>query len=183
MTKTLFAAMLFLAALSSMVAAGKHNHQPYAGQQQRAIASLSPEDVDALHKGYGWGLAKPAELNGYPGPAHVLELAGKLALTTAQKDKIGAIYNDMKQQAQEVGKRYVASERRVDALFKEKTVTAAALQAALRDTESLRRQLREIHLKAHLTTTPLLSEHQRHLYNRLRGYAGHRPHSHSGHAN
>jgi len=49
-----------------------HNsvQQPYAGQEKRQISSLSQQDVDDLLGGKGWGLAKPAELNGYPGPAH-----------------------------------------------------------------------------------------------------------------
>ena len=51
-----------------------HQPQPYAGQETRVISSLSPEDQRALRAGEGGGLAKPAELNGYPGPAHVLEL-------------------------------------------------------------------------------------------------------------
>ena len=49
---------------------------PYAGQQARAIKSLSDEDIAALLKGEGMGMAAAAELNGYPGPAHVLQLAG-----------------------------------------------------------------------------------------------------------
>ena len=39
------------------------------------IKSLSQDDQSALLAGRGMGLARPAELNGYPGPAHVLELA------------------------------------------------------------------------------------------------------------
>jgi hypothetical protein len=40
---------------------------PYAGQDQREIKSLSAQDVTDLLAGSGWGFAKPAELNGYPG--------------------------------------------------------------------------------------------------------------------
>ena len=45
---------------------------PYAGQQARTIKALSDDDLAALRKGEGMGMAKAAELNGYPGPAHVL---------------------------------------------------------------------------------------------------------------
>ena len=46
----------------------------YAGQQARSIKSLSDDEIAALRKGEGMGMAKAAELNGYPGPAHVLQL-------------------------------------------------------------------------------------------------------------
>ena len=62
-----------------------HASQPYAGQDTRQISSLSTSDIDALKKGDGWGLAKPAELNGYPGPAHVLEFADQLSLSRTTK--------------------------------------------------------------------------------------------------
>jgi hypothetical protein len=47
---------------------------PYAGQETRRIKSLSEQDIDELRQGRGWGLAKAAELNGLPGPAHLLEM-------------------------------------------------------------------------------------------------------------
>jgi hypothetical protein len=47
---------------------------PYAGQDARDIKSLSAEDIAELRRGGGWGFAKSAELNGMPGPAHLLEL-------------------------------------------------------------------------------------------------------------
>jgi hypothetical protein len=58
---------------------------PYAGQQGRSIKALSDDDIVALRKGEGMGMAKAAELNGYPGPAHVLQLASQLGLTEAQR--------------------------------------------------------------------------------------------------
>ena len=58
-------------------------HGPYAGEQQRAIKSLSEKDIADLQAGQGMGLAKAAELNGYPGPAHVLEHADALRAPAA----------------------------------------------------------------------------------------------------
>ena len=60
---------------------------PYAGQQMRTIKALSDDDIAALRKGEGMGMAKAAELNGYPGPVHVLALAGQLGLTEAQQTR------------------------------------------------------------------------------------------------
>ena len=45
---------------------------PYAGEERREIKSLSPQEIGDYLAGKGMGLAKAAELNGYPGPAHVL---------------------------------------------------------------------------------------------------------------
>jgi hypothetical protein len=41
------------------------------------------------------GMAKAAELNGYPGPAHVLTLANELELTKSQLEQVTAIYDRM----------------------------------------------------------------------------------------
>ena len=51
---------------------------PYSGMQSRPIKALSEQQIADLRAGRGMGLALPAELNGYPGPVHVLELADKL---------------------------------------------------------------------------------------------------------
>jgi hypothetical protein len=51
---------------------------PYSGMQTRSIKALSEQQVADLTAGRGMGLALAAELNGYPGPFHVLELADKL---------------------------------------------------------------------------------------------------------
>jgi hypothetical protein len=50
---------------------------PYAGMQTRPIKALSAQQIDDLKAGRGMGLALAAELNGYPGPSHVLELSEK----------------------------------------------------------------------------------------------------------
>ena len=69
-------AMIALGGIAS--AQHKHDHTPYAGQQQRAVKALSEQQVADLRAGRGMGLALAAELNGYPGPLHVIELADKL---------------------------------------------------------------------------------------------------------
>ena len=70
------AALIAVLALSGFPAMAQHvEGSPYAGMQQRGIAALSESDLAALMAGEGWGLALPAELNGVPGPTHLLELA------------------------------------------------------------------------------------------------------------
>ncbi len=60
---------------------------PYAGLQMRPIKALSKQQVADLSS----GLALAAELNGYPDPSHVLELANRPDLTTEQRARAGAI--------------------------------------------------------------------------------------------
>ena len=56
---------LVLAATAFAVPVQAENQSaPYAGQDTRSIKSLSAEDVAALLKGEGMGMAKAAELNG-----------------------------------------------------------------------------------------------------------------------
>ena len=58
----------------SLAGTAETQPSPYAGQDTRPIKSPSANDILELRRGSGWGLAKPAELNSKPGPAHRLEL-------------------------------------------------------------------------------------------------------------
>ncbi len=49
-----------------------------------AGAQTFPADRKGLENGEGMGIVKYAELNGYPGPKHVLELVNELRLTEEQ---------------------------------------------------------------------------------------------------
>lgn len=64
---------------------------PYSGMQTRPIKALSEQQVADLKAGRGMGLALAAELNGYPGPSHVLELADKLDLSADQRTSVRGI--------------------------------------------------------------------------------------------
>ena len=48
---------------------------PYGGFAERPMKALSAEQIADLRAGRGMGLALAAELNGFPGPVHALELA------------------------------------------------------------------------------------------------------------
>ena len=69
---------------------------PYAGLQTRPIKALSDQQVADLKAGRGMGLALAAELNGYPGPSHLLELAVQLGLSDPQKTRIQGLFEAMK---------------------------------------------------------------------------------------
>jgi hypothetical protein len=171
--KVIFAVMVGLAVSLSggSMAAEKPPISKYSGQEKRALKALSAADIAELRRGGGWGLAKPAELNGLPGPAHLLELKHKIPLTADQSAAIASIYDHMKSQAIAHGEKLIALERRLDQNFARKTITDDLLRSLLGEIAAARRQLRYIHLSVHLKTPAILSVAQIKKYNALRGYA------------
>lgn len=153
-------------------------HAPYAGQQTRQVSSLSAGDVSQLLAGQGWGLAKPAELNGYPGPRHVLDAAAELELTSDQRQQIQLAFDEMSAEARKLGEAYVAAERALDEAFRSGKISEELLRERLQQAQGLRTQLRQVHLAAHLRITPLLSDSQIKKYVELRGYGEHAGHAH-----
>ena len=149
---------------------------PYMGQESRDIKSLSPERVAGLQSGKGLGYAKVAELNGFPGPAHVLELAYELELTEEQKIKTQAIFDAMQADAKSLGEALIEAERQLDDLFTNGEVSESVVSAKLAEIGAIEGRLRAIHINAHLKQKLILSRHQIHKYNQLRGYSseGHR---------
>jgi hypothetical protein len=94
--------LLALGFVISVSASAQHNHSaqiPYAGMQSRAIKSLSDSDIQELRRGGGWGLALPAELNGMPGPLHLLELKDQIPLATDQVPQIQVLVDEMRKAA------------------------------------------------------------------------------------
>lgn len=145
---------------------------PYAGEESRAITSLSDADIAELRRGGGWGLAKPAELNGMPGPAHLLELRDQIPLSAAQVEALEALHARMRAQAIAEGERLIALEAALDEAFRARSLDDGALRGMLAAIEASRAALRFIHLSTHLATPGLLSGAQIARYNSLRGYAG-----------
>lgn len=135
------------------------------------IRGIGPETIEDYLTGKGMGLALPAELNNYPGPRHVLDLAADLELNADQEREIQALFDEMQPQAIELGKQILAKEAELEQAFREKTIDEAFLQAQLTEISGLQAQLRYVHLRTHLSTVDILSEHQVTLYNSLRGYA------------
>ncbi|MBM2578154.1 hypothetical protein JQC91_17745 [Jannaschia sp. Os4] len=148
-----------------------HAPSPYAGEQTREIASLSDEDLAELARGGGWGLARSAELNGVPGPAHLLELAHEIGLDAEQQAAIEAIRDEMRAGAITAGERFVEAERALDAAFTDGFPDAATLAGLVAEAGEARASLRLVHLSAHLRTMPLLTQDQIARYAVLRGYA------------
>ena len=59
-------------------------------------------------------LTKAAELNGYPGPAHVLALASQLGLKETQRQQVAAVFDRMSAAAKPLGAELITREQVLD---------------------------------------------------------------------
>ena len=143
------------------VAAAQHVHPPSDGRDSAvATTALTADAVRQLLAGDGMGLARPAELNDYPGPKHVLELKTALGITGEQERQVEAIRQQMLSRATVLGDEIVNAERALDAAFKAGRITDTELAERVGAIARLQAELRTAHLRAHLATRPLLSAEQ-----------------------
>jgi hypothetical protein len=178
-----------LAAVAVLVFAFAHDpllaqgQRPYAGLETRPIKALSDEQIADLRAGRGMGLALAAELNGYPGPLHVLDLAQTLELSETQRAKMQELFAAMKAETIPLGEKLIAQEADLDRQFAGKAITEVSLAVALQAIGATQGALRTAHLRYHLATVPVLTPHQIQRYGKLRGYAGSAQghHQHGGH--
>ena len=165
----LFALASIALALAPGIALAQ-SHRPYAGLEVRSIKALSEQQIADLRAGRGIGLALAAELNGYPGPMHVLELADSLVLSDQQRAKVQELFAAMKTQAVALGEKLIAQEADLDRQFAGKTIGPASLAAATDAIGATHAALRRTHLEYHLLTVELLTPAQVQRYTELRGY-------------
>jgi hypothetical protein len=165
-------AVAILTALSSTAMA--QSSQPYSGMQSRPIKALSDQQVADLRAGRGMGLALAAELNGYPGPSHLLELSDRLGLTSDQHSALKEMFDAMKAETIPIGENLIVQEQRLDRLFAEKTVSAEQLKDATKDIGETQARLRNAHLSYHLQARAILQPDQILRYAELRGYGAER---------
>jgi len=168
-----FALLALILAATPVAADSAHQHSPYAGEEARDIKALSPEEIADLNAGRGMGLALAAELNGYPGPRHVLDLASELQLTVGQKRRTGALFEAMRRETSALGAQVIEAERALDRLFADKQATPETVAAATEQAGAVGAKLRAAHLRYHLAMMDVLSAEQVAAYNHLRGYATH----------
>jgi len=112
---------------------------PYVHDQSRTIKALSDQEMADYAAGKGMGFAKAAELNGYPGPAHVLELADDLTLSPLQRERTAALFRRMQTRASALGARLVDEERTLDELFAAKSISREALAGLKLDCDAAER--------------------------------------------
>jgi Spy/CpxP family protein refolding chaperone len=174
-------AVALFALIAFAPAALAQSQHPYAGLEARSIKALSEQQIADLRAGRGMGLALAAELNGYPGPMHVLELADSLHLSDQQRAKMQELFAAMKAEAIPLGERLIAQEAELDKAFANKTITPASLAASTEAIGATHSALRQAHLKYHLLTVEVLTPAQVQRYGELRGYKGGTQHPHGQH--
>ena len=165
--KTIAAVVLF--ALSFAADAQGH-HQPYATHEKREIKALSDDEAKQYLSGAGMGFAQAAELNHFPGPMHVLELADSLQLSLDQRAAVRALMDEHKAQARALGAKLVESERALEMLFRRPDVSQQAVADAVKQAALLQGEYRLSHLETHRRMKPLLTAGQIAKYDALRGY-------------
>ena len=167
--------ILLLMPLSTLSAEDHSPKSKYVGQEKREIKSLSEADIEELRNGKGWGLAKAAELNGVPGPAHLLEMRNEIDLSAKQVRAIEDLYEKMTQEAIPLGLELIELERELNNHFANRTITYELLGGLLERVAQVQKKLRYVHLSTHLKTPNILTPDQIVLYNKLRGYSSDDP--------
>ena len=163
-------ALAFATALSALpAAADPAPGAPVAALEDREIKALSSDRQDALRQGRGVGLALAAELNGYPGPMHVLELGEALNLTAAQRMQTEEAFERMRRGALAIGEEIITAERELDRLFASGQPTSHLVVTLTEDIAAAEGRLRAVHLNAHVEMAAILRADQIADYRRLRG--------------
>jgi hypothetical protein len=145
---------------------------PYRDQQFTRLRGMTDREVDDLREGRGMGLARAAELNGYPGPRHVLDAVegGQLTLSSEQVAAVKAAFDRMSRDARRLGAALLGEERALEAAFGHGTVAEAEMRDRVRRIAALLGEVRAVHLRAHLETRALMSQVQIRRYQQIRGY-------------
>jgi len=153
---------------------------PYVPLLDSPVRGMSPEEIKELETGSGAGFARAAELNGYPGPRHVLDLQDELGLSKDQLAQVQQLYDGMNGEARTLGAEILQLEAELELAFRNGTIDDTSLETKVSNLAEKYGELRLLHLHTHLAAITLLTPHQLALYNQLRGYS--QPHSpgHSG---
>ena len=169
MRRSFFAvALLALGTPLAQAQHAAHHAAPAALDSLDVPTGLSAAEASGLLAGAGLGMAKPADLHGYPGPLHVLELAGALGLTPEQRATAEALRAEVLARAVPLGEQLVRAERHLDAVFAEGDVTAGEVERLTAHAARLRGALRAVHLAAHLGMRDALTADQVARYGALR---------------
>src|SRR5712692_5396150 len=152
---------------------------PYATLPGAGATGLLPQEVEGLTKGEGMALAMAAELNGYPGPRHLLDAAAAgQDLRPDQREALTRLYDGMMAEAKGKGQEILRAEEELAMRFRHSHIDEAGLREILGQIGQLRAGLRLIHLRTHLETGALLTPDQIARYKAVRGYDSGGAHQH-----
>ncbi|MDD5541544.1 MAG: periplasmic heavy metal sensor [Acidobacteriia bacterium] len=125
-----------------------------------SIKTLTGEQIQGYRSGEGMGLAKAAELNHYPGPRHVLDLADDLNLSPSQRKEAQHLFDEMHAQAVALGSQILTLEEKLDSAFAAHSIDPEQLRLLTTQISDLQGKLRRTHLQAHMAMRAALSEQQ-----------------------
>lgn len=162
-------ATLFVFLVVSTSAQQEHNPPAATGPAsvEASHQACLEQEFAAIERGEGFGMALPADRNGYPGPKHLLELKSELKLTPEQEAAVQKLMAGTKEKALARGHEILLAEKRLDEMFSQYRPEAELREETYR-IASLRAELRWIHLSAHLEARKLLTAEQVAAYRRLR---------------
>jgi len=144
---------------------------PYIPLLDSPIRGLSVDEISDLETGAGAGFARAAELNGYPGPRHILDLQAQLDLSEDQLAEVQTLYDEMNGEARQLGSEILKMESDIELAFRNQSIDEDSLATQVAALAEKYGELRVLHLRTHLVAVVLLTPHQLVLYNQLRGYA------------
>jgi len=171
-----FVALALVVFVTTPLSAQQPLISPYREQLASEIRGLTTKEIEDLREGRGMALARAAELNGYPGPRHVLDgvEAGEFHLAPEQLAAVQRLFQEMSTEAQRLGSAILKEEQALEAEFRARRIDAPNLRERVARIATLQSELRVIHLRTHLETRALLTDHQVEQYNEMRGYTGSR---------
>lgn len=133
-----------------------------------ALQAMPRRQFNNLLQGRGMGAARIADLKGYPGPMHVLEMAEELEISDTQREQTEQIMQRMRSTAQQRGRELIEAERKLEALFDGGAVQPSAVDAALLEIANLQAKVRAAHLHAHIEQARVMNDEQIAKYTELR---------------
>jgi len=144
----------------------------YEDLLETEIRGLTPEQIEGYRTAKGMGLALPAELNGYPGPRHILDFSEEIELSEEQHEQVQVLFDQMQAEAIPIGDQILIEEAALEMAFRESMIDEDYLETQLATIGDLQSELRYAHLRTHLAALEILTPHQVMIYNQLRGYEG-----------
>jgi len=144
-------------------------HAAEAAREGTGIPALPEKQIAAYLDGRAMWMASVAELNHYPGPRQVLELAAKLELSAEQRQATINLYDEMRPEAVRLGKQLVEQEQRLNRIFAWGQASEENIEPIVTGIGVLQARLRLTHLLAHIRARELLTKDQVRRYDELQG--------------
>jgi hypothetical protein len=133
------------------------------------LVSQIPPDRNTLLNGFEGDLGKTGEINSYPSPKSILELATTLNLSSIQKSRLSDIQSNTVARAKQLGKEIVQIENELYRAFQARIVNEKSCTDDAQQIGRLRGKLRGIFLNARIRAKAVLNESQISMYRQISG--------------